>query len=448
MIAGLAAATTGRVVVGRPRRHGRAAVPARHGRRVPELRAVPAYDGRRQRRVRAARCATSPRPTASRRVTRRSASCGWPGSSAVIRAQLSGGQQQRVALARALVIQPQILLFDEPLSNLDAKLREEMRSEIRDIQRRLGITALFVTHDQAEALAMCDKVAVMNGGRLEQYGTPVELYEQPAESVRRLIRRAHQPLSRRLLTAAACVSARTRCASPGPRAAHVEVMVRPHRIRIGGVGGPGRESPRRCGQARHLCRRPHRVRSRCRRPDLRRSSSRPQRRAQPDAVGIGGRSVLACRGHAGVSRTAERCDGQSTSSTQPGPPEPLRYRDRAALADRADRRAVFLAPIINLLRISFNEALPGGGIGPNFTWDNWIKLAEDSYYLEIVLRTVGMSLLITLLTLLCSYPIALYLHRARGALAHVPVRACDLAAADVRGGAHLWLDCGARRTPD
>jgi len=76
--------------------------------------------------------------------------------------------------------------------------------------------------------------------------------------------------------------------------------------------------------------------------------------------------------------------------------------------------AVFLAPIINLLRISFNEALPGGGIGPNFTWDNCVKLAEDSYYLEIVLRTVGMSLLITLLTLLCSYPIALYLHRSSG----------------------------------
>jgi putative spermidine/putrescine transport system permease protein len=76
--------------------------------------------------------------------------------------------------------------------------------------------------------------------------------------------------------------------------------------------------------------------------------------------------------------------------------------------------AVFIAPIVNLLRISFNEALPGGGIGPNFTWENWVKLAEDSYYLEIVLRTVGMSLLITLLTLLCSYPIALYLHRSRG----------------------------------
>jgi len=93
--------------------------------------------------------------------------------------ELSGGQQQRVALARALVIQPSILLFDEPLSNLDAKLRDEMRAEIRDIQQRLGITAIFVTHDQAEALAMCDKVAVMNAGRLEQLGTPLELYEHP-----------------------------------------------------------------------------------------------------------------------------------------------------------------------------------------------------------------------------------------------------------------------------
>ena len=79
-------------------------------------------------------------------------------------AQLSGGQQQRVALARALVIRPQILLLDEPLSNLDAQLRDEMRQEIREIQQRLGITAIFVTHDQGEALTMCDKVVVLNAG--------------------------------------------------------------------------------------------------------------------------------------------------------------------------------------------------------------------------------------------------------------------------------------------
>lgn len=93
--------------------------------------------------------------------------------------ELSGGQQQRVALARALVIQPSILLLDEPLSALDAKLRDEMRQEIRDIQQRLGVTAIFVTHDQVEALAMCDKVAVMNSGKLMQIGTPQEIYEKP-----------------------------------------------------------------------------------------------------------------------------------------------------------------------------------------------------------------------------------------------------------------------------
>jgi iron(III) transport system ATP-binding protein len=93
--------------------------------------------------------------------------------------QLSGGQQQRVGLARALVYRPKVLLLDEPLSNLDAKLREEMRFEIKELQRRLGITAVYVTHDQAEALALSDRVAVMNQGRVEQVGTPNEIYDQP-----------------------------------------------------------------------------------------------------------------------------------------------------------------------------------------------------------------------------------------------------------------------------
>jgi ABC-type Fe3+/spermidine/putrescine transport system ATPase subunit len=93
--------------------------------------------------------------------------------------QLSGGQQQRVGLARALVYHPKVLLLDEPLSNLDAKLREEMRFEIKELQRRLGITAVYVTHDQAEALALSDRVAVMNEGRVEQVGTPDEIYDQP-----------------------------------------------------------------------------------------------------------------------------------------------------------------------------------------------------------------------------------------------------------------------------
>ena len=94
--------------------------------------------------------------------------------------QLSGGQQQRVALARAVVIEPSVLLFDEPLSNLDAKLRESMRDELRALQQRLGITSLYVTHDQSEAMAISDKVVIMKDGVICQQGTPQEIYEQPA----------------------------------------------------------------------------------------------------------------------------------------------------------------------------------------------------------------------------------------------------------------------------
>ena len=94
--------------------------------------------------------------------------------------QMSGGQQQRVALARALVIRPQVLLLDEPLSNLDAKLREGMQIELRQIQRTVGTTTILVTHDQAEAMALSDRIVVMNQGRAEQIGPPHEAYERPA----------------------------------------------------------------------------------------------------------------------------------------------------------------------------------------------------------------------------------------------------------------------------
>jgi iron(III) transport system ATP-binding protein len=94
--------------------------------------------------------------------------------------QLSGGEQQRVALARALIKEPEVLLLDEPLSNLDAKLREQMRFELKELQRRTGVPILYVTHDQAEALAISDRLAVMSGGRIIQMGTPAEIYSDPA----------------------------------------------------------------------------------------------------------------------------------------------------------------------------------------------------------------------------------------------------------------------------
>lgn len=94
--------------------------------------------------------------------------------------QLSGGQQQRVAVARTVVIEPKVLLLDEPLSNLDAKMRVQVRRELRDLQQRLGLTTIFVTHDQEEANTICDRIAVMNDGIIQQVGTPMELYEKPA----------------------------------------------------------------------------------------------------------------------------------------------------------------------------------------------------------------------------------------------------------------------------
>lgn len=94
--------------------------------------------------------------------------------------ELSGGQQQRVALARAMVTRPAVILFDEPLSNLDAKLRESVRFEIRELQKRYNLTAIYVTHDQAEALAMSDKIVVLNKGRIEQIGSPEDIYYRPA----------------------------------------------------------------------------------------------------------------------------------------------------------------------------------------------------------------------------------------------------------------------------
>jgi iron(III) transport system ATP-binding protein len=97
--------------------------------------------------------------------------------------QLSGGQQQRVALARALVSEPSLLLLDEPLSNLDAKLRESMRFEIKELQKKLNITVIYVTHDQAEAMAMSDRIIIMNKGVIQQIGTPLNIYENPVNKV-------------------------------------------------------------------------------------------------------------------------------------------------------------------------------------------------------------------------------------------------------------------------
>ena len=161
--------------------------------------------------------------------------------------QLSGGQQQRVALARALVLEPKLLLFDEPLSNLDAKLREQMRLEIRTLQQRVGITSLYVTHDQAEAMTLADRIAVMDRGRIAQLGTPRQIYEEPADRlVAAFVGHANFiPATVRerdgdTLLVEALGGIRRTAFAPGayPAGARVDVMVRPEEVHVVPAGGP------------------------------------------------------------------------------------------------------------------------------------------------------------------------------------------------------------------
>jgi iron(III) transport system ATP-binding protein len=122
-----------------------------------------------------------PKPQADERSRGALATVGLAGYDLRLPSELSGGQQQRVAVARALVLEPAVLLFDEPLSNLDARLRRQMREEIRELQQRLALTVVYVTHDQAEAMAVSDRIIVMNKGQIAQEGAPRELYEQPRD---------------------------------------------------------------------------------------------------------------------------------------------------------------------------------------------------------------------------------------------------------------------------
>ena len=119
------------------------------------------------------------RPDIDRRVTELLALVGLPEQAKKYPAQLSGGQQQRIALARAIAMSPGLLLLDEPLAALDAKVRVHLRHEVKDLQRKLGVTTIMVTHDQEEALAMADRIVVMNHGVIEQVGSPTEVYREP-----------------------------------------------------------------------------------------------------------------------------------------------------------------------------------------------------------------------------------------------------------------------------
>ena len=188
-------------------------------------------------------------------------------------AQLSGGQQQRLALARALVAEPRLLLLDEPLSNLDALLREQMRIELRRLQKEVGVTAVYVTHDQSEALALSDRIAVMHNGRIAQIGTPQQIYHQPRNAFVAELRRPQQSAARH------AVGARRRTAARGsPRRSGPVLCEAPNDAAValagrgadpsraccadarGRRGEPGAQSVSRPGVAGRVSRRGHRMR--------------------------------------------------------------------------------------------------------------------------------------------------------------------------------------------
>jgi iron(III) transport system ATP-binding protein len=158
--------------------------------------------------------------------------------------QLSGGQQQRVALARAVVTQPRVLLLDEPLSNLDAKLREQMRVELRRIQRELGITAVYVTHDQVEAMTLADRIVVLESGRIQQVAPPAELYARPATpfvsefvgKVNLLEGRVLGPRDGVGRVALGDMEVEVPAAASIPAGAQVAVVVRPETVHLGRTG--------------------------------------------------------------------------------------------------------------------------------------------------------------------------------------------------------------------
>jgi len=189
-----------------------------------------------------------PKPQVREKAQAALATVGLTGFDARLPSELSGGQQQRVAVARALVLEPAVLLFDEPLSNLDARLRRQMREEIRELQQRLSLTVVYVTHDQAEAMAVSDRIIVMNKGDIAQEGAPRELYEQPrdvfvagfmgeASRVRGTLRRLDERMGELALGPLTL-----RLPHRGLPAGEVEVAIRPESVAIlsdGGAGLPG-----------------------------------------------------------------------------------------------------------------------------------------------------------------------------------------------------------------
>ena len=330
--------------------------------------------------------------------------------------ELSGGQQQRVALARALVTEPRVLLLDEPLSNLDALLRDEMRVELKRLQERLGTTMIFVTHDQAEALILSDRVVVMEAGRVEQIGRPEEVYRRPATAfVARFLGRANFLAGTVAETGAdrhRRRARRRRALGRGRSRARAWTAGQPvqrgdppgeHPPRAAGGGGRraqpvrgDRGLPRLRGAGAPL-RGPARGRARARR------SPRPARR---------------CRWRAGPARVVAWSPEDVILLAGGEPGREARGEARARLVAAGARRSCSSSSRSccrwgMMVPTSFRPYVPLVGITAGFTVRYYTRLLTDSYYLEIIGRTLALGLTVTLSTLVIGYPVAFFLARTR-----------------------------------
>ena len=261
MIAGFATVDEGRILVDGAdiARRAAAATRLRHG--VPELRDLPAPERVRERRLSAARAHDCRRRRSASAWRGRSTWCGSSASQTASPRQLSGGQQQRVAIARAIVFDPSVVLMDEPLGALDKNLRYQMQVEIKEIQRRLGMTVVYVTHDQEEAMNMSDRIAIMNNGRIEQVGPPADGLRASAATFRRRASSA-RPTSSKARSKVADGELRRRSAG-GRRAARLRARIAPSSAASGtsrpaSSSGPS-EWPSSGGRRLREARRPTRI---------------------------------------------------------------------------------------------------------------------------------------------------------------------------------------------
>ena len=334
-------------------------------------------------------------------------------------AALSGGQRQRVALARALINQPEVLLLDEPLGALDLKLRQQMQTELKALQRKVGITFVYVTHDQEEALGMSDRLAVFNLGRIEQIGTPEQIYERPATA-----------FVAGFVGASNIVDAETAARLIGrPAAVLASPRADPARARPQGRRRHGRPRRRRHRDQRPVPWRQHPDRGRPRRPV--RADGRPaERPAQPSAAGAratrpavvaGGRDAAAARGRRAMNvaatdlplgRARARSDRKPPSVHVPVPPRAACSPCCCSAPALAWLGIVYLGSLFSLLVQSFFAFDDfSGQVLHELTLRSYLELLTNRANIDIILRTVCMAAAVTLGAALIGFPIAYVMAR-------------------------------------